>query len=189
MLAEPPRESADAALSAGLRSRDPKALAELYDRYASLVHGLALRIVKSPHDAEEVTQDVFVYAWQRGAQFDERRGNLAAWLLVLARSRAIDRLRARRSREHGTEAATQAAAFLPAAPPDPATATLDAERRARIARSLASLPEAQREAVQIAFFEGLSHTEVAARIGAPLGTVKTRIRQGMLRLRAELQDS
>jgi len=188
MLAEPPRESADAALFAGLRSRDPQALAQLYDRYASLVHGLVLRIVRNPHDAEEVTQDVFLYAWQRGTQFDAQRGNLAAWLLVLARSRAIDRVRARRSRERSTEAATQAAAFVPAAPPDPVSATLDAERRSRIERALDGLPEAQRQAVQIAFFEGLSHTEVAERLNTPLGTVKTRIRQGMLRLRDALQE-
>lgn len=189
MFAEIPPEAAEAELSAGLRSRDPQALARLYDRYASLVHGLVLRIVKSPHDAEEVTQDVFLYAWQRSTQFDAQRGNLAAWLLVLARSRAIDRLRARRSRERSVEAATAAAAFVPAAPPDPAAATFDAEHRARIERALASLPEAQRQAVQIAFFEGLSHTEVADRIGAPLGTVKTRIRQGMLRLREVLQEA
>lgn len=188
MLAEPPRESADAALSAGLRSRDSKALAQLYDRYASLVHGLVLRIVQSPHDAEEVTQDVFLNAWQRSAQFDAERGNLAAWLLVLARSRAIDRLRARRSRERNTEAAAQAAAFVPASIPDPAASVLDAERRARIERALASLTEAQRQAVQIAFFEGLSHTEVAERLNTPLGTIKTRIRQGMLRLRDALQE-
>jgi RNA polymerase sigma-70 factor (ECF subfamily) len=188
MLAQPPREPADAALSAGLRARDPESLAALYDRFARQVHGLVLRIVKSPHDAEEITQDVFLYAWQRSAQFDAARGNLAAWLLVLARSRAIDRLRARRSRERSIEAAVQAAAVVPAAPPDPSLALLDHERRQRIERALATLTEPQREAVLIAFFEGLSHTEVAERLQAPLGTVKTRIRQGMLRLRDALQE-
>jgi RNA polymerase sigma-70 factor (ECF subfamily) len=175
-------------LAAGLRGRDPRALAALYEQHAPLVHGLALRMLMDAAAAEEVTQDVFLYVWQQAARFDATRGSLAAWLVTLARSRSIDRLRARASQARRIEGlARTTTSELP-----PATGALDGmlaqERQGRVRSALAMLPAEQRQALEIAYFEGLSHTEIAARLGAPLGTVKTRIRQGMLRLRAALGD-
>lgn len=178
---------ADALLLAGMRDHDPRALDEAYRAYGALVFGLALRVVRDAHTAEEVTQDVFVYAWQNGARYDAARGTLAAWLLTLARSRCIDRLRSRRSQERRLEGlAQEVVAAESARPPDALVGLITEERARQVRAALATLPPDQRQALEIAYFEGLSYSEVATRLGAPLGTVKTRIRQGMLRLRAAL---
>lgn len=189
MSTTPATAAADARLLAGMRSRDPRALDDAYRAYGGLVHGLALRVVRDAHTAEEITQDVFVYAWQNAERHDTARGTLAAWLLTLARSRGIDRLRSRQSQDRRVDGlAQEVAAADPLVQPD-ALGSLVADEQARHARAaLATLPPEQREALEIAYFEGLSHSEVAARLGAPLGTVKTRIRQGMLRLRGALDD-
>lgn len=164
---------------------DQAALACLYDATAAQVHGLALRIVGDRDTAEEITGDVFLQAWRSAASYDPGRGSPVAWLLTIARSRAIDRLRATagdRRQLAPFELGLKAAASEPG--PEEASSLV---QRSRFVRSaLERLSREQREAIELAFFAGLSHNEIADTLGAPLGTVKTRIRLGMGRLRDAL---
>lgn len=164
---------------------DPRALARLYDQTSRLVYGLAQRILANFADAEEVTSDVYSYVWQSASKFDESRGSALAWLMVLTRSRALDRVRARSlsvRRHQGMDAASS----VPASGADAETASWISQRSGLVRRALDDLPEEQRELLQMAYFEGLSHGELAAQSGLPLGTVKSRIRMGMMKLRERL---
>jgi RNA polymerase sigma-70 factor (ECF subfamily) len=182
---------ADAELLARAAGGDEPAVGLLFDRHARSMYAVAYRILRDPADADEVVVDAFTQAWREAARFDPRRGSVAAWLTVIARSRALDAARARARRTRLAEgAAREDADAVPgmgraAAHTD---AVADArERQARVAEALAHLAPAQRTAIELAFFEGLSHSEIAERLGEPLGTVKSRVRQGMLRLRDQLR--
>lgn len=159
-----------------------EAAAELYDRYAAQVYSLARRIVGNDTDAEDVVQDVFSQVWRTAARYDRTRGSVIGWLLVITRTRAIDRLRARRARPDLT--GTVSPDTLPAAvAPD----ALELAQQAAVVReALLSLPEPQRSVLELAYYEGLTQAEIAARLSEPLGTVKTRIRAGLTSLRARL---
>jgi RNA polymerase sigma-70 factor (ECF subfamily) len=164
---------------------DEAALAELYDATSPTVYGLALRILADPPAAEEVTLEVYSQAFRQAQSYDPGRGTPWAWLTMLARSRALDRLRAdepRRRRERPLDEMVDA----PAPDPDPDEGILRAERADLVRGALARLTPEQRRVIEIAYFSGLSHTEIAARLEEPLGTVKTRIRTAMLRLREAL---
>jgi RNA polymerase sigma-70 factor, ECF subfamily len=180
-------QSEDVARVNGAARGDGAALAALYDRHARGVYALALRVVANEADAEEVVQEVFNQAWRQAARYDPARGTVAAWLLTMARTRAIDRLRARQARPDraGLES-ERTLDVLPAASPDPADA-LDSERDvARVRQALQRLPLLQRAAIELAYFEGLTQSQIAERLEQPLGTVKTRIRAGLLKLRDAL---
>jgi RNA polymerase sigma-70 factor (ECF subfamily) len=180
------RAGDDADLAQRLAAREGGALTALYDRFGAAVYSLALRVVQIPGDAEEVTQEVFLYAWEKTALYDAARGSLLAWLCAIARSRAIDRKRAQRSHERRKEAAMQdVVAFPPLAGGPDHDASLS-EIGAAVRAALATLPAEQRQAIEIAYFEGLSQSEIAARLATPLGTIKSRMRQGMMRLREAL---
>ena len=163
-----------------LRAGDTKALEELYDRHTPMLFGVVLRIVGRAADAEEVLQDTWVQAWRRAATWEPARGTVAAWLLTLARSRAIDRIRSVAARQR---AETAAPAPDSAAPDEPASRAVQSQSRERISAALATLTPQQREVLELAYFGGLSQTEIAARVGSPLGTVKSWTRQGLMRLR------
>jgi RNA polymerase sigma-70 factor (ECF subfamily) len=164
---------------------DHEALAELYDRHSRLVYSLALRIIRDQGEAEDIVQEVFSQAWRQAARYEARRGNVVAWLLNLTRSRAIDRLRGRQSRP---EAASEG--LLAIDIPDlamPVDDQLSLEGRAsRVRSAMKELSVLQRVAIELAFYEGLTHAEIAERLELPLGTVKTRIRQGLLKLKDRL---
>jgi RNA polymerase sigma-70 factor (ECF subfamily) len=185
------RAAHDAELARALVAREPAALAALYDRYSSALFGLCRRILGDHAEAEEVLADVFWELWQRPERYDAARGTLWAFLLVLARSRAIDRRRVRRA--GGADDAVRLDDAAPGRGPvaDPASSpfahALLAEQRARIERALAGLAAEQRRAIELSFYDGLSHGEISAALGQPLGTVKGRIRQGLLRLRDALR--
>jgi len=164
---------------------DADAVAELYDRHARRVYSLALRILGDVPDAEDVVQEVFVQAWRQASRYAATRGVVAAWLLTLTRSRAIDRLRARRAR--ADQSAVDVAA-IQAADTGPSIdwQFLSAEQTRLLRAALEQLPLLQRTAIELAYFEGLTHVEIAARLEEPLGTVKTRIRSGLTKLRETL---
>jgi RNA polymerase sigma-70 factor, ECF subfamily len=166
---------------------DAAALSALYDLSNRHVYGICLRVLRNPADAEEVTLDVYTQAWRQAARFDTDRGEPIAWLLMLARSRAIDRLRARGGvRRH--EEPLEEVSGLASAGDDPETCSSLAQRATRVRTALAELPAAQREVIELAFFEGLTHTEIAERLEQPLGTTKSRIRLALQRLRSALDE-
>ena len=166
-----------------MQQGDERALAELYDRYTPLLHSLALRIVRSAPDAEEVVQQVWVQAWKESARHDPQRGSVAAWLVMVTRSRALDASRSQASRRRGEER-VEAEPIIP--PDDPRAVAQRKQVGDRVRAALALLDPKQREAVEIAYFEGLSQSEVAERLGAPLGTIKSWTRSALTRLREVL---
>lgn len=176
----------DRALIERLVRKDERALGVLYDRYARLLYSMVLRVLAAPSDAEEVLQDVFLQVWQQAARYDPARGPVGAWLATIARSRAIDRLRSRAAASGGQR---ERARPSPKAAPGrtPEEETMGAERARAVREAMATLPLLQRIALELAYFEGLSHTEIAERLEQPVGTVKTRIRLAMLSLREKLK--
>jgi RNA polymerase sigma-70 factor (ECF subfamily) len=167
---------------------DSAALEALYDRLSGTICALAMRITASRAESEEITQEVFWQLWRQAARFDPARGSLASWLFTMARNRALDGVRARGSSADAIARATKAAEDdpQPAAQATPERASTEAQRALALRRALGDLPAAQREALELAYFGGLSHTEIAARTGEPLGTIKSRIAQGVAKLRAVL---
>lgn len=174
----------DDRLLARVADGDAAALRLLYDRYADRVYGAARRLLDSQSDAEEVVQETFVELWNRAAMFDRQRGAAAAWILTMGRNRAIDLVRRRGVRAKVAEELGRLAPATIAAEPE---AQLSAARdRARIALALAALPPEQRAVVELAYFDGLSQSEIAARTGEPLGTIKGRARLALEKLAAQL---
>ncbi len=174
-----------ASLIARTARGDEVALADLYDQTCATVYGLALRIARDRPTAEEVTADVYLQVWRQAARFDPARGTPLSWLLVLTRSRAIEQLRARaRQLEepgHMDEMPERAEEG-----PGPEEQSAAAQRRRLVRRALMELPHEQHQVIERAYFLGLSHAEIAVMLGEPLGTVKTRIRLAMVRLRSAL---
>jgi len=172
--------TADLVLVSGIRSRNESAMSQLYDRHSAIVYCVALRVLGDTGAAEDVLQDVFIQLWRNPGLFDSGRGNLGTWLSVIARNRAIDVLRKRRPESELDD-------VVVSVEPDLAG---DAERsRAmeKVRAALVVMPSSQRSALEMAYFEGLTHSEIAAKTGEPLGTIKTRIRTGLLQLRKAFQ--
>jgi RNA polymerase sigma-70 factor, ECF subfamily len=182
-------ELPDGALMAGLRQQDPVALEALYDRYARPVYSLVLRIAQQPATCEEIVQDVFLHLWRHADRYDASRGPLEPWLFTMARNRALDFLRLKSEKQRRREEAYEAdPPPSGTAPEQPAELRIDQERRAARVRALmAELPETQRRAIELAFFDGLTHSEISAALGEPLGTIKSWIRGGLSRLRETLE--
>jgi len=166
----------DLALVTAIRAGDESAMAALYDRYSSIVYAVALRVLQDGAGAEDVLQDIFMQLWRNPGAFDSSRGNMAAWLAVITRNRAIDALRRRRPESDIDD-------VIVSAEPDLASDTDRARAMEKVRSTLEGMPAAQRSALEMAYFEGLSHSEIAAKTGEPLGTIKTRIRTGLLLLR------
>ena len=184
------RADGDALLLA-MAAGDERAVERLYDAFGSLLYAVALRIVRLPEDAEEVVLEAFSQAWRDAPRFDPARGSAVAWLVSIARSRALDRLRAgarvRRTADHAAAAAPEGEApAMGVWREDPESAVERKDRYARIAAAVRALAPPVREVVELAFTEGLSHSELAERLGLPLGTVKTRMRSGIRVLRVSL---
>ena len=181
----------DETLVARVVARDQEALASLYDRYRGVIYSLALRILRNRAEAEEVLTDVFFQAWRTAPGFDRARGSVSSWLITLCRSRAIDRVRSQGRREAGMAALIVEEVGKPgsAGGGGPEGEVLVLEKRRRITAALEALPPEQRKALELAYYGGLSYSEVASRLGEPLGTVKTRIRQALLALRGSLAGS
>jgi RNA polymerase sigma-70 factor, ECF subfamily len=174
----------DAGLVDRLRKRDPQALGELYDRYGRLAYALILRIVRDSGIAEDLVQETFLRVWNRAGGFDGDRGALATWLLAVARNRAIDYLRSAAGRMRNAlelEETGHPAAFV-----DLERDVLNSDKARRLRQAIGKLDANHRSVIELAYFEGLSQTEMAERMGQPLGTVKTWVRTALKHLRDEL---
>lgn len=163
-----------------VRQRDPNAMTKLFDAYGGMVYSVALRVLRDTARAEDLLQDVFFQLWRKPESFVSSRGSLGAWLLVVTRNRAIDILRRKRP--------TESVDDYPLASTVNLATEVEREAMVRKVRTiLTDLPAEQRNILELAYFEGLSHTEIAERTGQPLGTVKTRMRSGLMSLRKALQ--
>ena len=186
------RAEEDEQLIGRLATGDTTALDPLYDRYAGLVFALVLRILGDRQAAEDLLQEVFVRAWQRAGTYQQTRGRVTTWLLGIAHNLAIDEVRRQRRRPQGVaereaDDADEPLLSLPSTDPDVADQAWERLRRARISAALGQLPAAQRAIIELAYFEGYTQSEIAVRLGEPLGTVKTRTRLGLRKLRDMLQ--
>jgi len=178
----PDQRSSDWALIERIVGRDETALAALYDRYSGLVCSILNRILRDSAASEEILQDIFFQIWRTAAQFDPARGSVPGWLAVAARNRAISRLRRRVPTE--TEELVENNVVLPF---NLETEVARNQIMGKVKGALGSLPKEQRETLELAYFEGLTHSEIAARTGDPLGTVKTRLRSAIESLKKKLQ--
>jgi RNA polymerase sigma-70 factor (ECF subfamily) len=184
------RAAEDRALMQRIAARDAKALESLYERYSPVVMGHCLRVLNDRAEAEEVVEQIFWELWSKPDRYDPHRGAVLTFLLTLTHSRVLDRLRSlKRTRTLSLDARIDDATRSSPASLDagPARSAMLAEERARIRRSLDSLEPDQRAVVELAFFQGLSHSEIAERLSQPLGTIKTRIRAGLAKLRYSLR--
>lgn len=190
-LHAPTASETDRSLLERIAEGNEPALERLYDRHSAVLYATAYRIAGERSDAEEIVLDAFAQAWRDAARFRSERGSVIAWLTMICRSRALDLVRARGRRTRllaaasaaGSDAAPAMGTGEPISPGD----VEGLERRAVVARALAELSPPQRQAIQLAYYEGLSHTEIAERLGEPLGTVKTRVRLAMQKLRDVLR--
>jgi RNA polymerase sigma-70 factor (ECF subfamily) len=182
-LAAPQRQgiSPDLAIVTGLKSGDQSAMAELYDRYSSIVYSVALRVLGDTGAAEDVQQEIFLQLWRNPGAFDAARGSMGAWLAVIARNRAIDTLRKRRPETDIEDVVLSVA-------PDLAGEAERSRAADKIRGVMGVMPATQRSALEMAYFEGLTHSEIAAKTGEPLGTIKTRIRAALITLRKAFQS-
>ena len=181
----------DESLMLAIGTQDRAAFEAIYDRYSDLVYSTSLRILADTQLAEDVTQDVFVRLWNRPETFVAERGRFLSWLMSVSRNRAVDLLRARgrrRAREVESLIPTEEYAAVVATDEDPAHAALLHEEQWQVRRALKELPEDQRRALELAYFGGLTQQEIASTLHEPLGTIKTRIRLGMMKLRRALES-
>jgi RNA polymerase sigma-70 factor (ECF subfamily) len=170
----------DVELLRAIAAKDEAALAQLYDRYRVILFGLLMRILNNREEAEDVLQETFLQVWRKAADFDETRGRPFTWLVTLGRSRGIDRLRTLAARERVAEAGARDA-FEEIS--DAASDAFRSEQRGLVSNALAQLPDEQQRPLMLAYFDGLTQSEISTRLGAPLGTVKTRMRTGLMKLR------
>jgi RNA polymerase sigma-70 factor (ECF subfamily) len=184
-------DDSSSALIPAIASGDTTAFEELYDRYSSIVYALLLRMLADTDDAREVLQETFLQIWNRAAMFDRSRGTEAAWLLSIARSRGIDRIRARKTRgNRESDAGREISIRSESVDREQGVqlAILSQEQRA-VRDALKDLPDTQRVALEMAYFDGMSQSEIAETLSEPLGTVKTRMQLGMKKLRERLKST
>ena len=175
-------EPNDGALIAAIHSGNQDAMAQLYARYSSVVYAVALRVLGDPAAAEDVLQEVFMQLWRSPGSFDSGRGNLAPWLAVIARNRAVDVLRKRRPQ-------TEISETIVSVEPDLASDTDRSRAMEKVRAALKDMPATQRSSLEMAYFEGYSHSEISEKTGEPLGTIKTRIRTGLMLLRKAVETT
>src|ERR1700728_3209030 len=186
-MTAPAQQVPDSALVERIMAADEGALAALYDRYAGMLYAMLVRILKDTSAAEEVLQDLFLQLWRGAARFDASRGSLAGWLLVIGRNRALSRLRGRDRREIQDDPEGFSIESVPS-PGNLENEAARAQLMERLRGAMAALPAEQRVAVELAYFKGMTQTEIAERTGSPLGTVKSRVRAAMQTLKQVFED-
>jgi len=184
-----PASTIDPALLTRVAKGDQQAFSQLYDHSSTLLYALACRILGNQEEAAELLQDVYLEVWRKVSRYDVGRGTPVAWLVTLTRSRAIDHLRARTARGYQANRSLDDAVASRVADlsPGPFETQADQELRIAVGAAMAGLPPAQQQAIELAYYEGLSHAEIASRLNQPLGTVKTRIKLGMSKMRDSLR--
>jgi RNA polymerase sigma-70 factor (ECF subfamily) len=173
----------DASVIGRIAGGDPSALATLYDRWAQTVYSVVIQLLKDADSAEDVVEETFWQVWQRASSYDPSRGTVRTWILTIGRSRALDRLR---SRKRNREDIADDLSLVRDPRSDPSQVVESAERSQLVYSALTELPDDQRRALELAYFRGLSQSEIAEFLGEPLGTIKTRMRLGMQKMRDKL---
>jgi RNA polymerase sigma-70 factor, ECF subfamily len=171
------------ALLGRVATGDQSAFAAVYDQLAPAVYGIVRRVLRDPAQAEEVAQEVFVEVWKQAPRFDVGRGSVRTWALTIAHRRAVDRVRSEQAHRDRHARTTAEPAGTQAGPED---STVDRDDRRRAVAAMTALPNAQRQVLELAFYDGLTHVQIAERLDVALGTVKTRIRDGLIRLRSTI---
>ena len=180
--------TSDRVLLGRVATGDVAALRLVYEAHAPRAMAIARRILRNVEEAEDIVQETFLELWRRAPQFDGRRGGLVSWIVTIARSRAIDRLRSTSTAGRAVDEASTTPDVHPTAPPSPVAETERRLTEAKVADALATLPPEQRRTIQLAYFDGLSQTEIAAKTGSPLGTVKMRVKLAVGKLKTLLKD-
>ncbi len=173
-----------------IKAKDEQALAELYDLYNRLLYGMIISIVKKREEAEDVLQEVFIKVWENASTFNEDRGNVYSWLVTLTRNKAIDRIRSKdyKTQKKATQDVDAPEFFLEGNKFDPLETTIFSDRTELVKKALGEIPESQSEVLKIAYYRGLTQREISDQLDIPLGTVKTRMRQGMIKLKDILEE-
>ncbi|MCI0746357.1 MAG: sigma-70 family RNA polymerase sigma factor [Verrucomicrobia subdivision 3 bacterium] len=187
MLDRPTSEQTQAELLRRIAAQDREALAQFYDEMAGVLFSTAVRILGDALEAEEAVQDVFVQIWNKAATFDFALGLPLHWALGITRNRCVDRLRARKRRSYLLRELAEEGMVDPVTPVAESGRALSADESAAVRSAVGGLPREQRQAIEMAFFGGMTHPEIAEALHEPLGTIKARIRRGMLKLRENLQ--
>lgn len=172
-----------------IKARDADALEQLYDLYKSLLYGLVISIVKKREEAEDILQEVFLKIWEKAYTFDEKRGNVYSWIVILTRNKAIDRVRSRgyKTQQKASVRMDEPEFTLEGSGHDPLETTIFSDRAELVKKALNEIPEEQRDVIEIAYYRGMTQSEIAKQLNLPLGTVKTRTRQGMIKLESILK--
>jgi RNA polymerase sigma-70 factor (ECF subfamily) len=185
------RNEEDLRLLLRVKERDQSALSELYDRYASLLYSMVLKVVKANDEAEDLLQEIFLQIWNKASLFASEKGSAYTWILTIAKRKAIDRLRSKDMINKGISlddddkfVAIPDAAYTA----NPLSATINSEYESLMREGLAQLSVEQRTVIELSYYEGYTQEQIAAQVGAPLGTVKTRMRQGLMKLREFLRE-
>ena len=181
------RSPDDKELVRAIVAREESAISELFDRYSGMLTALSLRILHDPADVEEILQETFLQVWNQAERYDSKRSSVSTWLVLIARSRSIDRLRSRQVKLRTATAARQENPDLHTSPEGVGNVLMQ-ERRRRLATEMANLPEEQRQVLELAFYGGMTQSEIAGQTGIPLGTVKTRTLLAMKKLRQALRE-
>lgn len=176
----------DAACLRLMAAGDQSGVGRLYDRHGRAVYSLACRVLADPGEAEDVVQDVFAQAWRQAGRFEGTRSSVLGWLLMMTRSRAIDRVRARMVRPPSSGGSDQAVYAVADGAPNPEAAAVTLQEAQKLGQAVAALDPSQREALELAYYQGMSQSEIASALKQPLGTVKTRIRTALSTLRSAL---
>lgn len=191
MIAQSPvRNEEDLRLLLRVKSGDQSAFAELYDRYSALVFSMVVNIVKETAEAEDVLQEIFLTVWNKALLFNEEKGSVYTWIVTIARRKAIDRLRSKELVNRGERMDEETAASIPDAAymANPLNAAISGEYERMMRSALTGLSDDQRVVIELSYYEGYTQEQISKRLNVPLGTVKTRMRQGLIRLRDTLQE-